>query len=150
MFDKASAVEATIVPPESIVKSDNRRDWALMIVSGGAMAMTLFAAVCLYLVADNPNYVFYLGLAAMIQIFMVFTGLLGLLVKRNLKISKGEISVSDMTDTGEYIGDDDVVPRKKVEQAVENAVESVPAVRPDVKKEVEATGVPSDNSNLKS
>ena len=105
-------------------RADKRRDWALFFLSGGGMVMTVYAASVLWLVKGIPSYVFYMGLFAHIQILVVFTGILGLLVKRELKISKNEINISDHND------DEDVIPRSEAVTAVEEALDEVPAVTP--------------------
>jgi hypothetical protein len=129
-------LDAKIVPTASIDKSDTRRDWALMLLSGGGMVMTGFAALCLYMLQDRPGFVFYMGMAAMIEVLVVLTGLTGLLVKRELKISRGEISISDFDRSSS-----DLIPRPAAEKAVEEAVAGIPGV------EVPASGVPTKEGN---
>jgi len=102
-------------------RADKRRDWALFFLSGGGMVMTMYAAAVLWLVKGLPSYVFYMGVFAHIQIIVVFTGILGLLVKRELKITKGEINISDHAD-------EDLIHRHEAVMAVEEAVEEIPAV----------------------
>lgn len=117
----SEALTAEIVPASSIVKSDNRKDWALMFLSGGGIVMTLYSAACLFILRGHPDYTFYLGLAAMIQIMLVFTGLMGLLVKRSLKISRSEIDISDFESGG-------LVSRPEAAEAAKQAVEELPRV----------------------
>jgi hypothetical protein len=111
-------------------RADKRRDWALFFLSGGGMVMTMYAASVLWLVKGIPSYVFYMGLFAHIQILVVFTGILGLLVKRELKISKNEINISDHNE-------EDLIPRSEAVTAVEEAgtavteaLDEIPAVTP--------------------
>jgi len=77
--------------------SDKRRTWGLILLAGGGMAMTAFASVVLWLVRDNADYAFYLGLCAMALIGVVLTGFAGLLMKRTIRatILGNEIEVSD-------------------------------------------------------
>lgn len=79
------------------VASDKRRTWGLILLAGGGMAMTVFASVVLWLVKDNADYAFYLGLCAMALIGVVLTGFAGLLMKRTIRanILGNEIEVSD-------------------------------------------------------
>jgi hypothetical protein len=77
------------------VRAERRKDWALLFLSGGGLLMTAFSAVCLYLVRETPGFVFYLGMASMVQILIVFTGILGLLVARSIRLSRQEISITD-------------------------------------------------------
>lgn len=107
----------------SVAKADRRRDWALVILAGGGMTMTLYSIAVLYMSQSEVKYVFYLGVLAMLQIFVVFTGLLGLLVKRNLTISRAGITVSDFDPDK-----DDLIPRGDAIEAVEEAVHEVPKV----------------------
>lgn len=90
-------------------RGERRRDWALIITSGGGMVMTAFAAVCLFMIRENAGLVFWLAIAAMLQIFAIFTGLIGLLVKRSFRISKNEINISDFNE---------LIPRREVADAL--------------------------------
>lgn len=65
--------------------SDRRRTWGLVLLAGGGMAMTGYAAWALWLVRENATYAFYLGLSAMALIGIVLTGFAGLLVKRTIR-----------------------------------------------------------------
>lgn len=58
----------------------------------------------------------------MAQIAIIFTGILGLLVKRALTLSRTQFSVSD------FDPDDELIPRSDAVEAVEEAVQSVPKV----------------------
>jgi hypothetical protein len=116
------AVEVLKVSPTSEAASDRRRDWALAVISGGGVAMTIFTSVAMYFVRESPMYVFYLGVGGMVNIGVIFTGILGLLVKRRLSVSKSEINISDFNE------DDDVIPREQATEAVEEALAEVPAV----------------------
>lgn len=102
-----------VVASELTPKEDARKDWAMFFVSGGGIVMTIFTAICLWLIRDIPGFVFWLGLAAMGQILVIFSGLLGLLVKRSLKISRNEISISDFDN-------DDAISRTRAEEALED------------------------------
>jgi hypothetical protein len=118
------AVEVLKVSPTSEARSDKRRDLALMVVTGGGMAMTAFATAGLWFVRDNPTYAFYLAVGGLVNIGIIFTGILGLLVKRRLSVSKSEINISDFNEG------DDLIPRQDAQSAVEEAVEEIPAVTP--------------------
>lgn len=103
--------------------SDRRRDWALAIVSGGAMAMTLIAVASLWFVRGNPTLAFYLGLAAQVNVVVALTGILALLVKRRVSLSKSQINISDFNE--------DLIPRPAATEAVDEALADVPAVNND-------------------
>lgn len=125
---------AVKISPEAEARSENRRDWALMALFGGAVVMTLFAAFAMYWVSDNPKYVLWLGLAAHAQIVISISALAGLLVKRSLKVSRTGLEIVDQEihtpPRGEQDGGD-VIDRKLVEEKVEEAIDEVPAVLPE-------------------
>ena len=79
------------------VGSERRRNWGLILLAGGGMAMTAFASVVLWLVRENADYAFYLGLCAMALIGIVLTGFAGLLMKRTIRanILGNEVEISD-------------------------------------------------------
>jgi len=82
-------------------RSDRRRDWGLALLAGGGMAMTIYAAVALYVLWERNgplDYVFYLGLAAMALVGIVLTGFSALLVKRTFRLGKDGV---EYTDTGD-------------------------------------------------
>jgi hypothetical protein len=83
-----------IVDPDA---SDKRRTWGLILLAGGGMAMTAYASVVLWLVKENADYAFYLGLCAMGLIGVVLTGFAGLLMKRTIRanILGNEVEISD-------------------------------------------------------
>ena len=103
----------------SSAASDRRRDWALAVVSGGAMAMTLISVASLWFVRASPSLAFYLGLAAQINVVVALTGILALLVKRRVSLSKSQINISDF---------DDAIPREEAAEAVTEALAEVPAI----------------------
>lgn len=89
------AQNVIVVPPRILDASDKRKDWALWIITGGGMSMTLYALWALYLVQSNVKYVYYLGVAAMINIFVLFGAIAGLLVRRTVNISKNGLIMED-------------------------------------------------------
>lgn len=64
---------------------------AFYVQAGGGMAMTIFASYAMYQLATMRQVwpVFYMGLAAMILVGVVQTGLAGLLIKRSVKFEVG-------------------------------------------------------------
>lgn len=80
--------------------SDRRRDWGLILLAGGGMAMTVFAAAALYILylRNAPlGFVFYMGLAALGLVGIVLTGFSALLVKRTFRIGKDGVEYSDQS-----------------------------------------------------
>lgn len=74
--------------------------------------MTAYAATCLWLLKESTEYVFWLGMAAHAHIAIAITGLMGLLVKRSLKVNKSGIEIVDHKLS-------DLVRREDVEEAIE-------------------------------
>lgn len=87
--------------PVAPARSDRRRDWGLILLAGGGMAMTGFASYALWLNRDNADHAFYLGLAAMALIGVVLTGFAGLLVKRTVRVSPTSFEVTDQGSGGD-------------------------------------------------
>lgn len=83
------------------VASDRRRNWGLVMLAGGGMAMTTYAAaalVILYLRHAPLAFVFYLGLAALVLVGIVLTGFSALLVKRTFRVGRDGVEYSDTGD----------------------------------------------------
>lgn len=72
--------------PVDLKSSDRRRDWGLLFLAGGGVAMTAYAAYALWLVRDRADFAFYLGAGALLLVGIVLTGFAGLLVKRTIRI----------------------------------------------------------------
>lgn len=70
---------------------------AVLLLGGGGIAATAIAAWALYLVKEDAERAFWLGVAAHVQIALVMTGLLGMLVKRRIaaKIGGNTFEISD-------------------------------------------------------
>lgn len=91
-----------------LTTSEGRRAWAVIALAGGGMAMTVYAAFALWLVATVPEYVLALGLAAHVAVFVSITGFAALLVKRTLKASVAGNSF-EASDQGDAIKDGETV-----------------------------------------
>lgn len=76
-------------------RSDRRRDWGLLFLAGGGIAMTAYAVYALWLVRDDRDYAFYLGAGGLALVGIVLTGFAGLLVKRTIRVSATSFEVSD-------------------------------------------------------
>lgn len=81
----AAFFHALAAPFRVLTDPEGRRAWALMLMAGGGISMTVFAAFTLYIVRQVPAYAFYMGLAALFLIGIVITGYAGLLIKRTIK-----------------------------------------------------------------
>jgi len=94
----------------NLLTPDGRRAGAFLAVLGGAITMTVYVSVVLYLVRSRLDYVFWLGLAAHFHILVGLTGLLALLVKRSIKATREGIEITD-----DAIKDGDSVTVSKVD-----------------------------------
>lgn len=80
------------------LSSDRRRNWGLILLAGGGMAMTAYAAVALWMLYDReapPSYLLYMGLASLALIGIVLTGFSALLVKRTFRIGRDGVEYDD-------------------------------------------------------
>lgn len=89
--------------------SDKRRDYALLALVGGSIAMTGFAGASLWLVQAFAYYAFWMGMFALAIILVCLTALGGLLVKRQINLSKTGISINDSESSGYSNGPDSSV-----------------------------------------
>lgn len=97
-------MEVAVTPPPAILpttpvvdtaRADRRRDWAVWMLFLGALAMTAYAALALYIGRNNANQTMWLGLAAHVNIFVVLTAIGGQIIKRNLEIDRTGIKLDD-------------------------------------------------------
>lgn len=82
---------------------DGRRAWAFLAIMGGAMVFSLFIWVALWMLRDESGFVFYLAIAAHVQVFVGMTAL-GFAMGRRLQasVSKDGVTINDSTHTGEH------------------------------------------------
>tara|TARA_Y100000815_G_scaffold268029_1_gene288419 strand:+ start:600 stop:983 length:384 start_codon:yes stop_codon:yes gene_type:complete len=83
-------------PFRSLLSQEGRRAWALMLLAGGGVAMTIYAGFTLWFVRESPSRVFWLGVGALILIGIVLTGFAGLLIKRTIRVSRDGIEIADV------------------------------------------------------
>lgn len=83
-----------------MLSQDGRRAWAFLALLGGSGVFTLFAAAALYMLRGNDPYVFWLGMAAHVQLFLCLSGFMAMFVKRDLTVDTkwGKIVVKDQED----------------------------------------------------
>jgi uncharacterized membrane protein YjfL (UPF0719 family) len=62
---------------------------------GGALVFTTYAGVALWLVASVPQYVFWLGVAAHVQLLTIMTGFIALIVRRRISVGKEGVTIDD-------------------------------------------------------
>ena len=77
------------------MNSEQRKNFTLLAMLGGAVTMTILAALAIWLVKASPLYVLYLGLAAHLQIVIVMTGLTAQIVRRKISASKEGFTIED-------------------------------------------------------
>lgn len=90
--------EPEVVDP---VRSDRRRDWGLVLLAGGGMAMTVFASVTLWMLYERQapaSHLLYMGLGALFLVGVVLTGFSALLVKRTFRAGRDGFEYSDTGD----------------------------------------------------
>lgn len=78
--------------------SDMRRNWGLVMLAGGGIAMTAFSAVALWMLYDRnapASYLLYMGLGSLTLVGIVLTGFSALLVKRTFRVSASGVEYSD-------------------------------------------------------
>lgn len=76
--------------------TNQRKNFSLWMMFGGAIIFTIFTAISLFLVRHDPHYVFWLGIAAHFQVFSVLAGFISQLVKRRVLISKQGMGIEDL------------------------------------------------------
>jgi hypothetical protein len=77
---------------------DGRRAWAFLSMLLGCGIMTAFAAAALLLVREDSSYVFWLGIAAHVQVLVALTGFTAMFIKRDISVSKDGASIKDKDD----------------------------------------------------
>lgn len=85
-----------------MMPADWRRQWALIMLAGGGMAMTVLAGFAMWTLA-KLNAVWptaYMGFGCLALIAVVLTGFAGLLVKRQVKGNAGSFASFEVTDSG--------------------------------------------------
>lgn len=75
--------------------ADGRRAWALIALVGGCAVFTAMAAWGLYLLRMDMQRVFWLSMAAHLQVFVGMTAIGALLVKRTVKMSRDGVEITD-------------------------------------------------------
>lgn len=85
------------------LETNERKNLSLWMMFGGSLVFTVYAIVGLALLYAQPHYVFWLAIAAHVQIFSIMCGYIAQLVKRRISAGKDGISISD-----EGVGDNNV------------------------------------------
>jgi hypothetical protein len=77
------------------LETNERKNLAMFAMFGGALVFSGYAIAGLFLLKASPAYIFYLALAAHVQIFSIMAGFVAQLVKRRLSASKDGVSIID-------------------------------------------------------
>lgn len=67
----------------------------MLAMLGASFIFTAYATVALFLVHTTAHYVFYLALAAHVQLFSILAGFVAQLVKRRVSAGKEGVSIVD-------------------------------------------------------
>lgn len=77
------------------LETNERKNLSLWMMFGGALVFTAYAVAGLILVKSIPHFVFWLAIAAHLQIFSIMCGYIAQLVKRRISAGKDGISIAD-------------------------------------------------------
>lgn len=77
------------------LETNERKNIALWMMFGGAIVFTAYTVAGLFLLAPHAKYVFWLAIAAHVQIFSIMCGYIAQLVKRRITAGKDGISIAD-------------------------------------------------------
>jgi hypothetical protein len=80
----------------SMLNPDGRRAWAFLALLGASGTMTAMVALVLWMVRANLSYVFYLGMAAHVQLAICITGFMAMFVKRHVEIGRDKVKFKDL------------------------------------------------------
>lgn len=84
-------------PFRALMNVEGIKAWAVVLLAGAGIAMTVYAGFAMFLVRDDPKLAFYLGVGALLLLGIIITGYAGLIVKRDvdLKALGLQLRISD-------------------------------------------------------
>jgi hypothetical protein len=92
-------IKPVAVPPDVsnivVLGQHRRRNLAIYMVFLAGLTMIAYSVAALIFVKLVAIHVFWLGIAAMVNLGLIFTGLLGLLAKRSISISTQGLTIND-------------------------------------------------------
>jgi len=93
------------IPP--ITTHDGRRAWAFIAITGGCMVFSALIWISLYLLRKEPGFVFYLALAAHLQVLVGMTAL-GFAMGRRLQasVTRDGVTIDDSAHVEVHVGDE--------------------------------------------
>lgn len=77
------------------LETNERKNISLWMMFGGGIVFTLYAIAGLVLLAGQPHFVFWLAIAAHVQIFSIMAGFIGQLIKRRVFVGKEGMGITD-------------------------------------------------------
>jgi hypothetical protein len=82
----------------ALTTEDGRKGWAMLAALGCSFVMTGYAAASLWLVRKSPMLAFWLGLAGLVIVTVVITGLmvlLGIRRETDIDLKEGKVRLND-------------------------------------------------------
>ncbi len=80
---------------EYLKTSEGRKAAAFIIMFGGAVIMTAYTVFVLILVRAHVLQVFWLGIAAHVQLFAIIAGFIGFNIRRTIKAGRDGVEYDD-------------------------------------------------------
>lgn len=77
------------------LETNERKNISLWMMFGGGIVFTLYAIAGLVLLTGQPHFVFWLAIAAHVQIFSIIAGFIGQLIKRKIFVGKEGLGITD-------------------------------------------------------
>ena len=74
---------------------ESRKAWAFVIMFGGCVVMTAYAVAVLVMVRTELLHVFWLGIAAHVQLFALLAGFIGFNIRRSMKAGRDGVEYDD-------------------------------------------------------
>jgi hypothetical protein len=75
--------------------TEGRKAAAFVVMFGGAVIMTTYTVVVLILVRAHILQVFWLGIAAHVQLFAIIAGFIGFNIRRTIKAGRDGVEYDD-------------------------------------------------------
>lgn len=90
----------------NIITPDGRRAFAFLAIVGGCMVFTAIIIWSVWMIRDHPGFVFYLALAAHVQVLIGMTAL-GWAMGRRLNVNAGRdgVTINDSANVDIHVGD---------------------------------------------
>lgn len=80
---------------EFLKTADGRKAAAFIVMFGGSIVMTVYAVAVLIMVRAHVLQVFWLGIAAHVQLFALLAGFIGFNIRRTISAGKDGVTYDD-------------------------------------------------------